>query len=362
MVGNTAWSMFKFREELILNFMKQGHQVIILAPEDQGVEYLEKLGCTFIHLPVDRKGTNPIKDFTYTIKLTKLMLDIKPDISLLYTIKPVLYGSLASWLAQVPVRVSIITGLGYTFTINNWLNQIAQFLYKLLLPFSNQVWFLNEDDRQVFTTLHLISSLKTFILPGEGVNTDYYRRSHQNHEKTIFTFIGRLLRDKGVELFYQCAKDIKQIHPEIEFLIVGPVDDGNPEGISQEAIKEWHREGSIKYLGIRHDVKGILETTSCLVLPAFFREGIPRVLLEASAMGIPCITTNVPGCKDIIKDGFNGIIVESKDKEALKEAILKFISQNSSEKKRLGDNGIDFVRNHFSSDIINSIYNQRLSF
>ena len=361
MIGNMSWGMYKFRSDLMREFIKLGHRVVVIAPRDEWSKDIEGLGCEFIDLKVDRKGVNPFKDLAYTLKLTKLLLALHADIALCYTIKPVLYGSIASWLSGVPQRIAITTGLGYTFSTNNWINTVTKCLYKFALMFASQVWFLNKDDLSIFLEGNLVKKSKTFILPGEGVDVEYYKPVSNSTEGLTFTLISRMLWDKGVGLFAECAEEIKKTHPHIKFLLVGPVDPGNPEGIPLSTLQEWNRKGALSYLGPVDDVREVLKTTSCLIHPPFHREGLPRILMEANSMGIPCITTDIPGCREVIFNEINGYVIPSKDIGKIKEMILKFISLDMEIRNSFSKSGRQVILKNYSSTRISSIYRHRLA-
>ena len=360
LIGNTSWGMYRFRADLIKHFVSQNFRVVVVAPFDQYSSLLTDLGSEVVSLKVDRKGTNPISDIFYTIKLTKIILSNKPDVVLSYTIKPVLYGTLAAWITGVPQRIGITTGLGNTFNSNNLINKITKILYKVCLRFSTQVWFLNSDDQEIFLVNKLVAKQKAFVLPGEGVDVHEYRPREEIPKKMTFTLISRMLWDKGVGLFVEAAHEVKKKFPEATFLVVGPVDTDNPEGIPREQLEKWNNEGVIQYLGPTDDVRSVLLKTSCLVHPTYYKEGLPRVLMEASSMGIPSITTDIPGCRDVVVNGFNGLLVPPKDFQALALAMVKFIELDPHESDQLSANGVRRVTENFSSELITSVYMKKL--
>lgn len=361
MIGNTAWGMLKFRSDLMKYLLARGNEVVVIAPRDAWAQEINNLGCKFIDIPVDRKGTNPITDIKYVFRLTNALLTEKPDIVLSYTIKPVLYGTIAGFLAGVPQKIAITTGLGYVFSTNNLISKITKILYWFSLKFATQVWFLNLDDKENFISAGLTSEEKSFILPGEGVDVDYFTPGKINFENFTFSLISRMLWDKGVGLFVECAKEIKKKYPAIRFLLVGFVDEGNPQGISKSQLDIWHNEGFIEFLGPRDDIRSILNTTTCLLHPTYYKEGLPRILMEANSMGIPCITTSIPGCRDVIENGINGYLVSPNNKQELMTAILKIIGSDREHIEGLSKNGRMKIVNNFSSKHINSLYSVRLS-
>ena len=360
MIGNTSWGMLKFRSDLMKYFLAANIDVLVIAPKDSWSSEIVELGCKFIDIQVDRKGTNPLSDLRYLTRLTRTLIIEKPDIILSYTIKPVLYGTLAGFLSGAHQRIAITTGLGYIFSTNNFISKITKALYWFSLKFATQVWFLNLDDKANFISTGLLQENKSFILPGEGVDIDFFTPVKTEQEKITFTLISRMLWDKGVGLFVECAKELKPDYSNIDFIIVGFVDEGNPEGISKEQLETWNSEGNIRYLGPMNDVRDILKRTTCLVHPTYYKEGLPRILMEANAMGIPCITTEIPGCTEVIEEGINGYLVPPKDKIKLKEALVKIINSEQSQLDFLAQNGRKKIISNFSSNRINSIYANRL--
>lgn len=360
MIGNTSWGMFRFRGDLIKSFINHGYKVIVLAPHDEWSIRIEAIGAKFIEVKVDRKGTNPFKDVVYALNLTRIILKTRADVVINYTIKPVLYGSLASWLARVPKRIAVTTGLGNTFSNNNLINKITKILYKVLLKFSTEVWFLNTDDRKTFLENKLVRKNKIFLLPGEGIDVEYYSPIYSSENNFTFTLISRMLWDKGVGIFAESAKDLKLLHPHLNFVLVGPVDEGNPEGIPLSQLESWHKDGILKYIGAKDDIRPVLKETSCLVHPTYYKEGLPRILMEANAMGIPCITTNIPGCRDVIQHQYNGLLVMPNDTKSLTDSMKKFLNLSKDSRTEFAENGRKKMVNEFSSKIIKDIYFQRL--
>lgn len=360
MIGNMSWGMYKFRGDLMQNFLKEGHQVVVIAPEDEWSIEIKRFGCTFVDLKLDRKGLNPFLDLKYLVQLTQKLIELRPDIVLTYTIKPVIYGTLASRLAQVPLRFAITTGLGHTFSKNNWVSYVTKRLYRFCLKFSTETWFLNTQDRETFLKAKLVSEKKTYVLPGEGINTDFYHPRSKETVTLTFSLIGRMLWDKGVEIFVEAARKIKIHHPEINFLVAGPIDPGNPESIPIEKLQEWNKEGAITYLGPITDVREILKETSALIHPTYYMEGLPRILMEAGSMEVPCITTDIPGCRDVIKNRKNGFLVKARDVQSLSSAIVEFLGLSEEERREWGKVGRECMVDHFSNEIVFKIYKEKL--
>lgn len=359
MIGNTSWSMLRFRGDLVKRLSSEGHRIVIVAPKDEYSSQFSGLGAEYVSVPVNRKGINPFSDLLYLVRLIRVLLKIRPEIALCYTIKPILYGVLASKISGVPVRLAITTGLGNVFGTKGLINKIVKILYSFTLNFASEVWFLNKNDADIFLSNRLVSKEKVFILPGEGVDVHYFSpHAVPNHE--VFTLISRMLWDKGVGIFVESARLLKKDNPQITFRLVGPVDLDNPESIPSEKLKEWASEGVIEYCGATDDIRSVLSETSCLVHPTYYKEGIPRVLMEAASMGIPCITTDIPGCNDVVKHGVNGFLIPEKDVGALYREMTRFVGIDAAERKMLSKSGRDIVLKNFSSTHIQEIYLKRL--
>ena len=333
-------SILKFRGALIKALQDKGFEIHISAPEfnnhPEDVIALKNLGYTLHDIPLQRTGTNPLKDAAALSSLRLLMKKIKPSHVMGYTVKPVIYGTLAAWATKVPNRYALITGLGYAFqqveeTGNrSKLQKLIHGLYKQALSKTSKVFFQNPDDLNLFEQLKLISpSTPTAVVNGSGVDVSEYDVaplpiSDDNTPKLRFLLIARLLGDKGVREYAKAAKSIKAKHPQTQFDLVGWIDD-NPDSIEQQELDNWIKDGTINFWGKLSDVKPAIAASSIYVLPSY-REGTPRTVLEAMAMGRPVITTDAPGCRETVTDGVNGFLVPVKSVDGLTEAMEKFIT------------------------------------
>ena len=255
------------------------------------------------------------------------MKKIKPNYFLGYTHKPVIYGNLAAWMAGVNKQFALITGLGYTFQSKIlWLNHLLQFLYRISMRKVEKVFFQNPDDESLFQNLGIIktSDNKSVVVNGSGVDLKKFNTS-PFPTKIQFLLIARLLGDKGVREYFKAAKAVREKRPDIKFGLVGWIDN-HPNAISKQELDERIDAGDIFFYGRMDDVKPAISESSVYVLPSY-REGTPRTVLEAMAMGRPIITTDAPGCKETVKDGINGYIVKVKSSQALVKAMFSFIEQ-----------------------------------
>ena len=328
-IGSFAESVVSFRGSLMKEMVNQGHIVFACVP-NAGMDIqsqLSKMGIRYQDIHMNRTGMNPFQDFLTMISLYKLFKKIKPDIVLCYTVKPVIYGSIAAKIAGVTNIYSMITGLGYAFIgkkiKNQIIGKIVQFLYRFGLKGNRHVFFQNKDDYNLFIGLNIIHpKTKGVLINGSGVDLNFYKKM-PFPKKISFLLIARLLTDKGVREYVEAARLIKKDAPDVSFKIAGWIDD-NPACISKKELSEWISQGYVEYLGKLQDVRPAIESSSVYVLPSY-REGMPRTVLEAMSMGRPIITTDAPGCRETVEDGKNGFLVPVKDIINLKAAMEVFI-------------------------------------
>jgi len=358
-VGNTAWSMYNFRINIMRAMIVAGFNVIVAAPEDNSTKELLKEGIKFIPIDIDNKGVSPWKDLQLLLRLKKMYREQKPDLIFHYTIKPNIYGSIAAGMNKIK-SIAFVTGAGSPFIKDTLLTKIVKMLFRYSLRYSDRVWFLNKEDYQLFVSNKLVGEKKCEILPGEGIDTTLFqsRNDIRIGNEITFIFLGRLLWDKGVGEYVQAAEEIRKSFNNVRFLIVGFLDALNPSAISKRQIDEWVSEGTIEYLGSTSDVRIFLENADCLVLPSYYREGIPRSILEASSMAKPVITTDTPGCRDVIQDGVNGFLCKPRDCKSLLEKMKQIIKMSVGERNRMGENGRKIVIKNFDMDIVISKYRE----
>lgn len=331
MIAGYPKSLLNFRRELLVALKRSGLEVHVAAPFEKSdgliLNELRTLGIHPHFVALSRTGINPIKDFRTLLSLWLLMLKIAPEYMLGYTVKPVIYGVIAAWLARVPRRFALITGLGYAFQGENkerwWLKRLAQFLYRFALSKVSKVFFQNPDDKDLFNQLAIAPTKRSVVVNGSGVNTKSFI-TVPFPEEVNFLLIARLLGDKGVREYISAAKGIKREHNDVNFKLVGWVDD-SPDSISENELQTWVDSGVVEYLGRLNDVRPAIADSSVFVLPSY-REGTPRTVLEAMAMGRAIITTDTPGCRETVNHGVNGYLVSVRSVDELVEKMLKFIN------------------------------------
>jgi len=349
--SNTSWYLYNFRMGLIRAFQEQGYQIVLIAPKDDYSDRLEGLGCKHYHIDIDNKGTNPIEDTKLLYQFYQLFKTIKPDMVLIYTIKPNIYGGIVSKILNIPT-INVIAGLGTVFLNDNLSSKIARWLYKVSFS-GNQVLFENEDDCKEFLAQNIVKKSQTVLIPGSGINTEAFQPKYipSNNKNLIFLLIARLIKDKGVVEYIDAIKSIRTKHPTVEFKILGSYYFGNPSSISEDEVKGWVDDGIIEYLGYTDAVLEEIEKADCIVLPSY-REGLSRVLLEGASMSKPIITTDVTGCRDVVDDGENGYLVSPKDSQSLAIAIEKMIALSDKERRAMGQKGRLKVIKEFDEKIV----------
>lgn len=328
-------SLINFRGPLVKALCDSGLEVHAVAPgltSDEGTKHqLQQWGVILHDVPLHRAGLNPLMDLATLRAYVGIMREIKPDMVLGYTIKPVIYGTLAAWLTRIPKRFALITGLGYAFTgevrgKRKLIQGVARGLYRQALKRTCLVYFQNPDDEALFRRLGLVpGSVVSRVVNGSGIDTASFDIAPLPAGAPHFLLIARLLGDKGVREYVHAATAVRALHPHIKFRLVGDLD-SNPDSISRAELDGWIKAGDIEYLGRLDDVRPAIVDSSVYVLPSY-REGTPRTVLEAMAMGRAVITTDAPGCRETVVDGDNGYLVPVKDVDALTTAMLRFVEQ-----------------------------------
>lgn len=358
LVANTLWSVYNFRRGLINSFIGNGHKVTIIAPIDDYAKRLEELGCSVVNIHIASQGMNPFTDLVLILKLKKIYSQINPDFIFHYTIKPNIYGSIAAWLSNKK-SIAVTTGLGFVFNKSSFLTKVISQLYSFSFNFPKEVWFLNEDDKAVFISKKIIKEYKSFVLDGEGVDTQYFYpvdSTKHSDDSVTFLLVARMLWDKGVGIYVEAASKLKVQFPNAKFQLLGACDVENPSAIPKDVIDSWNKEGVIEYLGVTSDVRQIVSQADCVVLPSYYREGIPRTLMEAASMGKPLVTTDNVGCRNVVIEGVTGYLCQVKNVDSLVDAMRNLIQLSPEARNEMGTKGREFMLRRFDEKIIISDY------
>jgi glycosyltransferase involved in cell wall biosynthesis len=356
MVCNSSWALSNFRGSIIRALVKKGKRVVALVPEGVGTSKLEALGAEVHRVPISAKGINPISDLWLLVRLVLAYRAIKPNLIFHYTIKPNIYGSLAARSLGIK-SIAVVTGLGFVFLNRRFSSFVAKMLYRASLSNASEVWFLNREDGETFVKLGLAKSEACRWLPGEGVDTNHFQPTNSERVAGPFRFLlaARLLWDKGVAEYVSAATQLKARYPEVRFLMLGEEDARNPSAIGAIQMRTWQEQGSVEYLGVANDVRSSLEYADCVVLPSY-REGLSRILLEASAMGRPAIASDVPGCREIVRDGSTGYLCKVRDAVDLAAKMECMIRSSQLERARMGAEGRRWVVEQFDDRIVIARY------
>lgn len=363
LVANSTWNIYNFRLNVIDKLLAEGHNVVVIAPIDEYLEYKEKYPRVkhYSLRTLDRDSTNPLKDLLLILELIRKYKKIKPDLILHYTNKPNIFGGIAAKIAGVP-SIAMVTGLGYAFIHNGWIKKITTLLYRITGGMHRKFIFENIEDRELFESLKIIKPGQGVSIKGCGVNTTYFAPYPNGIVKTgdevTFTFIGRLLYDKGIKEFVLAAKEIKAKYPKVTFSIVGELDVENPATVDKEDLVEWTENDIVYYHGFQRDVRPYIAKSDCIVLPSY-REAIPRTITEGMSMGKPVITTDTAGCREAVDIGKNGFLAKVKSVDSLIDVFEKFIQLSYDERHQMGEAGREKALNEFDDrKIAKAIYQE----
>jgi len=359
LIAGFADSVIAFRGDLIRALQANECEVHVAVPglgsSPATIEALAKRGGVPHDIPLVRTGVNPLADLRLCWWLYRLMRQLKPGLVLGYTIKAVVYGTMAAWLAGVPGRYALVTGLGYGFTgaRRNVLTKVIRFLYRCALGKAHKVFFQNPDDERLFRALRLLPpSVPSVVVNGSGVDVVSYAMRALPDGPPVFLMIGRFLGDKGVREFAAAARRVRSSEAGARFRLAGWIDT-NPDAIDQSELDAWIADGTLEFLGKLGDVRPAIAASTVYVLPSY-REGTPRTVLEAMAMGRPIITTDAPGCRETVIDGENGFLVPVKSVDALVRAMLKF-TEDPDLATRMGQRSREIAEDKYDVNKVNAV-------
>ena len=356
LIGTLPSSIYNFRGELVRALVSNGCKVTAFASgaTEKEINEINALGATYCDYPVSRSGLNPVEDFKTFLFLKKQFIKMKPDAVLSYTIKPIIWGGLATRSSGVKNFYALVTGLGFAFQpgglLKNVLMRIVKGLYRSSLKGAKRAIFQNPDNLHVFIDNKLVDKSRCYLVNGSGVDLSRYKKAVLSDELT-FLLIARLLGDKGIREYMQAAEIVKDKYPNVIFNLVGP-EDPSPDGIPIKEVEAWHERDVIYYHGGTDDVRPYIAQSNIFVLPSY-HEGMPRTVLEAMSMGRPILTTNVPGCKETVINGENGWLVEKANVQQLAERMIWFI-ENQQEWQRMADSSRKIAMEKFDVHKVNA--------
>ncbi|SYZ77873.1 glycosyltransferase family 4 protein [Trichococcus shcherbakoviae] len=350
-LSNHFITLYNFRKEIIQTMKKTGHEVYISIPESSDNKFFSDMGCIIIETPIDRRGINPVRDFELIIKYITIMREIKPDIIFSYTIKPNIYGSIASNITKNR-QINNITGTGATFLNKTLVSEIVKFLYKISIKKSCKVYFQNSGDKDLFVKDKMVKN-NYALLPGSGVNLKKFQLcKFPSDEEVNFIFMGRVMELKGIDQYLETAKVVKEKFPNTNFYIAGFIEEDKYKPI----IDEYNTNGIINYLGFQKDVKSWIERCHCTILPSHGGEGVPNVLLESAAMGRVCIASSISGSKDAVEDKVTGYLFKAGSAADLTDKVQQFLDLKYEYKVKMGLSGRAKVEKEFDRQIIIDAY------
>jgi glycosyltransferase involved in cell wall biosynthesis len=357
-VLNSAWQAYNFRLNLA-NYLKHaGYKIIIIAPNDEHYSHFIKEEFDFVDLKLQADGVNPIQDIKLLFSLFRLYKRLKPDIILNFTIKPNIYSAIAARAVGIH-SINNVTGLGTVFIKKNFLTQIVKMLYQLSLFCTSKVFFQNKDDFDLFIEQNLVSRDKCLILPGSGVDTRKFCPT-VSKKRNIFRFImiARTLRDKGIFEYIEAAKLLKG--QGAEFWVLGESNSANKTALSKDEITKLSQHGVITYFHRTDDVKSFLDRVDCVVLPSY-REGSPRSIMEASAVALPVIVSDVPGCRQVVDNGITGLFCKVRDSDDLAKKMEIIIKMPENERQKMGQMGRQKMLDQYDELIVLKQYTQTIT-
>lgn len=361
LAANSAWNIVHFRPALVQALQRERFEPLIVAPADaDDPRSVEALGVALEPVAINRSGLSIWDDLRLFVAYVRILRRIDPAAFLGFTIKPNIYGSLAARLLGIPA-IANISGLGTAFMTPGLLTRFVAALYRFALKRTPVVFFQNADDRALFLAKVIVREDQARLLPGSGIDLDAFAPAPLPPGPVTFLLIARLLGDKGVREFVAAALMVKRDHPDAAFQLLGAIDPGNRSAIARDELDCWVADGAIDYLGHADDVRSFVRAASVIVLPSY-REGLPRSLLEGAAMARPLIASDVPGCRDVVRDGVNGFLCPSHNPLALAEAMRKLIALPEDERRRMGVAGRALAEARFGIERVVDAYLDALAY
>ena len=357
---NSAWNIVNYRMGLVNFLQGLGHKLILLVPPDDHLPTLTQMGFQVIPLTMNPRSLNPLDDLKLYLAYRRIFRQLKnqgPLVYLGFTIKPNIYGNLAARSYKIPC-INNIAGLGTLFVGNTPITFLAKTLYRIALGKAYKVFFQNVDDKDFFLSKGIVQPPQALLLPGSGVNTNQFFPTPMPPLPLRCILVGRLFKDKGVHEYAQAAAQIRSRYPQVQFDLLGFINPNSKDSITQADLDQWANDGTITYLGSTNDVRPAIQNAHCLVLPTYYREGTPRTLLEASALGRVLITTDTPGCRDVLDPGKNGYFCEPRSVPSLVQAIEALLALDHQGLQTMGTYSRQKVEQEFREELVLDRYGQ----
>lgn len=356
-VANSTWNLQNFRAGLVRELLRAGHEVITCSPDPNGLK-IEGKQPRHRFFRMDRSGTDPRKDIASFFQMLRIVSDERPDVFLGFTIKPNIYGCIACRMRNV-AAIPNVSGLGTAFLGGSAFRRTILLFYRFAFARAKVVFFQNPEDAGLFVAECAVSPAQARVLPGSGISLSEFSPTEVPRELT-FLMIARLLGDKGVREYVTAAKEVKAKYPHATFSLLGDLDRQNRSAIREEELERWMRESAVEYLGVTSDVRPFIRKAAAVVLPSY-REGLPRTLLEAAAMGRPLIGTDVPGCRQVIRDGVTGFLCEARSDSSLALAMERFVRATYETREQMGWNARRMVEEEFDERQVVNAYLEEIS-
>lgn len=363
-LSNTSWYIYNFRRNTITSLIDKGFRVVVISSLDNYSERLKDLGAEFYEIKINPRGLNPFKEFLTVLNIYSQLRNSRANLTLNFTPKINIYSSIVSRILSINA-INNIAGLGTVFVRSNYLSFLVRFLYKVSQRKVGFIFFQNEEDRELFLKFKIIKEEKTYRLPGSGVDLSRFsvnfRQINGNERK--FILVCRMLKEKGVVHYLNAAEILREKYGDkVSFYLLGFIDDSNPSFVSLAEIKKYEEKGYVTYLGVSDRIEDVISTKDCVVLPSYYREGVPRSLLEAAAMGKAIVTTNNVGCKDVVDDGINGYLCQPDDLSDLVCKLELVINMSNEKLKEFGLKGRAKVEESFDEKFVVNKYIEEINY
>jgi glycosyltransferase involved in cell wall biosynthesis len=361
LVANTSWFLYNFRAKLMEALREAGHVVIAVAPEDAFTQRIIAAGYRYRHVAISRTGTNPLTELRTVLALRAVLREENPAVVFSFTPKGNIYCALAA--DPSCSVVATINGLGRVFIVPSWRRFVVTNLYRVAMKRTRHMFIENEGDLPYFLETCRVQPQNCAKIPGLGVDLEKFAPAHKAPSAsgaTVFLLIARLLWEKGLKQYVEAAQAIRALFPQTRFQILGPLEPRNESAIPRSVLDQWVRGGAVEYLGVTEDVRRHVLAADCVVLPTYYREGVPHSLLEAAAMGKPLITTDIPGCKTAVDDGVTGYLCRPQDTDDLIGKLHTFLQLDPERRRQLGAAGRAKMEREFDEARVIRLYMERV--